>query len=49
MLHLKEILAAGIIVFLYVMMESPVIALFGKRCNSPIWSGIPLASRKASP
>ena len=29
MLHLKEMLAAGIIVFLYVMMESPVIALFG--------------------
>ncbi|MDD5305108.1 MAG: type II secretion system F family protein [Elusimicrobia bacterium] len=29
MLHLKEILAAGIIVFLYVMMESPVIAMFG--------------------
>lgn len=29
MLHLKEMLAAGIIVFLYVMMESPFIALFG--------------------
>ena len=29
MLHLKEILAVGIFVFLYVMMESPVIAMFG--------------------